>query len=809
MGNKVIYLHVGYPKTGTSSLQFFLFKNRLRLKENDYLYPESGLLFIPPYYIAHYLIPFNLFYKKTGIKFYNLDFPDDELLIKKLRAEIENKKCNNIIISCESFLGLLDIYMFVRFGELGILNIWKNFLSSFKDFKIKIVLYLRELFDYSFSFFYEQVEHRIPYDFYKFLELYLSNKGYNLSFRCTIEFFQKLEELKMIDEIIIREYRKDINIIEDFLKILKIKNINNNSQIFLNIQKDYELLIKYSHMNSGFKLWDDYIKSFMINEFTFLKDLFINYQYEKKNNLKNKIKLMDWFKVHVIEEEEWLKKKIGFYFSEPFEYRWERFLKNLEEYDNALERSCSDIKELMNTFMQTGSLSYLRNIFEKIPKSNPSKVQIFMPIKKNSTESDTLKEEFIKVFEEAAKHINLSEEEQREKLYEAFVKSEFELIESFLSELKSREFLIYGAGEAGRFFYKKFCEEFGILPLAVLDKYSSIRFSEKIPLLKFPEETKSLSRDLKVVITVLRKDLIDEILIDLKKEGFKKVYCLDLNLFNFIQRVSRKSWEFRNFFAPHHFMSKFSRPITQILPHKDKLLEVYSLLVDQKSKRVLYEFLKKYLTFEKALNPDFDPLDMQYFPEDIPLRGDYSVFVDGGAYVGDTIKALNNKVGKIKRLYCFEPDEANFDELMRFVKSRANWIAEEIYLYNYALYSKRTILNFWGGLGYGSYVNESEVKNSRNELVFSISLDDLIDEIKPTFIKLDIEGSELEALKGAKETIRRYKPDLSVCLYHKPEHFWEVPLFLRELVPNYKFYIRKYGPNIVLDYILYATANEL
>ena len=73
-----------------------------------------------------------------------------------------------------------------------------------------------------------------------------------------------------------------------------------------------------------------------------------------------------------------------------------------------------------------------------------------------------------------------------------------------------------------------------------------------------------------------------------------------------------------------------------------------------------------------------------------------------------------------------------------------------------------------------------------------------------TFIKMDIEGAELKALMGAKETIVKNKPKLAISIYHKPEDIIEIPKYLKTLVPEYKFYLRQYTMSY-LECVLYAT----
>ena len=89
-----------------------------------------------------------------------------------------------------------------------------------------------------------------------------------------------------------------------------------------------------------------------------------------------------------------------------------------------------------------------------------------------------------------------------------------------------------------------------------------------------------------------------------------------------------------------------------------------------------------------------------------------------------------------------------------------------------------------------------------------MSVDETVDPAdKITMIKMDIEGSELEALKGAKKTIQRDKPKLAICIYHKPEDMADIPLYIKELVPEYKLYIRHHS-NFATETVLYAVMPE-
>jgi hypothetical protein len=70
---------------------------------------------------------------------------------------------------------------------------------------------------------------------------------------------------------------------------------------------------------------------------------------------------------------------------------------------------------------------------------------------------------------------------------------------------------------------------------------------------------------------------------------------------------------------------------------------------------------------------------------------------------------------------------------------------------------------------------------------------------------MDIEGAELDALKGAEETIKRDKPKLAICIYHKDSDFVETPEYIHEFVPEYRLYVRHHGRTSARETVLYAV----
>ena len=150
-----------------------------------------------------------------------------------------------------------------------------------------------------------------------------------------------------------------------------------------------------------------------------------------------------------------------------------------------------------------------------------------------------------------------------------------------------------------------------------------------------------------------------------------------------------------------------------------------------------------------------------------------------------------------KKIYAWEPDGANREKLIKNCKGHKN-----IEVLPYGMWSEKAELYFADGKGAASCVSEEGTLSLPVE-----SIDDLCADEKVTFIKMDIEGSEIEALRGAERVIKRDKPRLAICIYHKPEHLYEIPFLVREMVPDYKLYIRHHSPGLV-ETVLYAVADS-
>lgn len=195
-----------------------------------------------------------------------------------------------------------------------------------------------------------------------------------------------------------------------------------------------------------------------------------------------------------------------------------------------------------------------------------------------------------------------------------------------------------------------------------------------------------------------------------------------------------------------------------------------------------------YGSFQHTENQYFNPLTLG------ALKGKALRFVDGGAYNGDTYLELCS-VAEVSEAYLFEPDSANFAQLSRNV-GQAGRTAQCLPL---GLADSYRILSFNAGSGEGAAISENGTAH-----IAVAALDDVLSGCTVDFIKLDVEGAELQALQGARKLIQRSRPVLALSLYHCPQDLWELPLALSSLCEDYRFHVRQHYFNS-FDSVLYAV----
>ena len=156
-----------------------------------------------------------------------------------------------------------------------------------------------------------------------------------------------------------------------------------------------------------------------------------------------------------------------------------------------------------------------------------------------------------------------------------------------------------------------------------------------------------------------------------------------------------------------------------------------------------------------------------------------SLYVDLGAYTGDTVLEYCRVFPGISDIIAVEPDIKNYRKLVQNTDGMENVTSIN------CLISDTTGMTHIN-LGKGRGVHE---QGSGNEIM-SDTVDNILKGKAAHLIKYDVEGNELKALTGSAETIRKYKPVLHVACYHRSEDIFELPLFINSLRDDYKIYMR-------------------
>jgi FkbM family methyltransferase len=233
-----------------------------------------------------------------------------------------------------------------------------------------------------------------------------------------------------------------------------------------------------------------------------------------------------------------------------------------------------------------------------------------------------------------------------------------------------------------------------------------------------------------------------------------------------------------------------------VLEQRDQVLAGAELWADEASRREYLAQVRWRLHFDFAGLPDPVPGPI-YFRDELREPMADEVFVDCGAYDGDTVRSFReHSAGRFKKIYAFEPDPANFTKLeaTAALDPRITAIQAAVGRTN-------------GMIPFSAEGNESSSAGKGVMRVECVALDSYLLEERPTLIKMDIEGFEPEALAGARGIIERDAPALAICVYHAQDHLWKIPLQIHSYNPGYKFYLR---PHVyeVWDLVCYAIPHQ-
>lgn len=195
---------------------------------------------------------------------------------------------------------------------------------------------------------------------------------------------------------------------------------------------------------------------------------------------------------------------------------------------------------------------------------------------------------------------------------------------------------------------------------------------------------------------------------------------------------------------------------------RDDIDRINNILSDEKSKETLENIIKYKTQGCKSLLESIRSVGNEYFDTEIVQLDNNEVFLDCGAFDGETSQAFINVThNTFSGIHMFEPTRQ-----MYYICRKRFHSDVRIRIHNKALWHESTDISFTiiDNMSMGNVLDET---GRSSIIVKSVSIDEMLQGEKATFIKMDIEGAEMSALKGSTDTIKTYKPKLVVCLYHK------------------------------------------
>lgn len=246
-------------------------------------------------------------------------------------------------------------------------------------------------------------------------------------------------------------------------------------------------------------------------------------------------------------------------------------------------------------------------------------------------------------------------------------------------------------------------------------------------------------------------------------------------------------------FPPHIFYDQW---LESIFNNRDKLHRLSAMLADEKSLLVLNAIVGFRLTLNPETLAAIIDWDL-YGSEDILNLTDKEIYIDGGTFDGDTIKSFIKRVdNKYTKIIGFEPDTETYHKLQNNFshESRVETINKGLFSHEDTLYFDNV----------GTRASTLTAESSDSTPVPVTSIDEVLQGDPATLIKMNIEGAEIPALKGASKTILNHKPKLGISIYHRTDDLWEIPFLAHELNKDYKFYLRQHDGGVI-ESVLYAV----
>lgn len=212
--------------------------------------------------------------------------------------------------------------------------------------------------------------------------------------------------------------------------------------------------------------------------------------------------------------------------------------------------------------------------------------------------------------------------------------------------------------------------------------------------------------------------------------------------------------------------------------HSDELSKAYNLLCDEQSKKVFRETTLFKLDGDVSRLFNCETSEDEAFVNILKLKEKDS-FLDLGAYNGDTVLDFIHRVKNSGRITAVEPDKKSFAKL---VKNTESYDIEAI---------NAAVSNSVGEIPF-SFKSSRGSSSGGDSTINAVSIDFLCQNRRFDYIKFDVEGKELDAIIGGEKTIKKDKPKMLISAYHKSSDYFEIPLAVNKINPDYRIYMRHY-----------------
>ena len=229
---------------------------------------------------------------------------------------------------------------------------------------------------------------------------------------------------------------------------------------------------------------------------------------------------------------------------------------------------------------------------------------------------------------------------------------------------------------------------------------------------------------------------------------------------------------------------------------KERIVAAYEILSDEPSRKLFTQVLRSRFLKDASALPAPDPAT-QYFPPGLPAWPSPVRFVDCGAFDGDTLRQFIERGLPIEAIAAFEPDPANFRQLAKCISSEP-FKSTTSCLFPCGVGATLSQVRFSAGFGTGS-----QISDQGEIMIQCVSLDESLAGFRPNMIKMDIEGAEYDALVGAKQIIEEHRPALAICVYHRADHLWSIPLLAEKYLGGARHYLRLHAYH-ALDLVNYV-----